>query len=126
MKSQEDQVLKNDSWIPVDKSGVKSFSFSLQCLSKSGKGGVAKWMGRRVDGGNEEGRKSGETTSRSPMTVVVISKIEGLKEKECFLMTVLPGNDLILCWADPVSKLAPTLGVMTRSSLNFVEHFCDL
>ena len=59
-------------------------------------GGVAKWMGRWVDGGNEEGRKSGETTSRSPMTVVVTSKIEGLKEKECFLMTVLPGNDLIL------------------------------
>lgn len=38
MKSREDQVLKNDSWIPIDKSGVKSFSFSLQCLSKSGKG----------------------------------------------------------------------------------------
>lgn len=104
VKSQEDQLLKNNSWIPVDKSGIKSFSFSLQCLSKNGKGGIAKWMERWVDGRNEEGRQSGETISRSPMSVVVISKIEGLKEKECFLMTVLPGNDLILVLGRPVFR----------------------
>ena len=87
-------------------------------------------MERWVDGRNEEGRKSGETISRSPMSVVVISNIEGLKEKECFLRTVLPGNDLILVPGTPIFRASSNTWchdtVPLSTLLNIISMICKI